>query len=155
MWHSSIFCTVSRALTPHRSTSQRGYTLLEILIVLAIIALVVGIATPLIVQQFTAARGDSAKVQAAALANSVELFFLDVGRYPTAAEGLAALMSPPSGATNWKGPYVTRASSLNDPWGRPYLYTDTATGHPYEISSLGADAQAGGSGANADVNNWQ
>lgn len=122
---------------------------------LAIIALVVGIATPLIIQQFTGARVDSAKIQVGALSNSVELFFLDVGRYPTEQEGLVALTAAPAGLTTWKGPYIQRASSLNDPWGRPYLYTDTAPGFPYQIQTLGADGQAGGTGDNADVTNWE
>src|SRR5690606_6791185 len=96
MWRSRIRRIWKLSPGASRRT-QKGYTLLEILVVLAIIALVVGIATPLVVQQFTGARADSARVGVSALANSVELFFLDVGRYPTEQEGLTALISAPAG----------------------------------------------------------
>lgn len=138
-----------------KAGSQSGYTLIEVLIVLAIVALLIGLATPLLVNQFNSARSDSARMQVSALASSVELFFLDAGRYPTEAEGLDALLTAPGGVTDWNGPYVTKASSLVDPWGNAYIYTDSAPGVPYQVSTLGADGQAGGTGDDADVTNWE
>lgn len=133
---------------------EKGYTLIEVLIVLAIVALLIGLATPLLVNQLQGARSDSARAQVSAIANSVELFFLDADRYPTEAEGLNALVSAPAGVTGWNGPYVSRASSLIDPWGNPYIYTDSTPAGPYQVSSLGADGAVGGTGENADVTNW-
>lgn len=141
-------------ITQFHKDAEKGYTLIEVLIVLAIVALLMGIATPLLVNQFNQARSSSARVQVGALAGSVELFFLDVGRYPTEAEGLGALVSAPGGMSDWNGPYVSRASSLIDPWGQAYLYTDNVPGFPYQIQTLGADTQLGGTNENADITNW-
>jgi len=122
---------------------------------MAIIVLFIGIAAPQLINQFTDARSDSARVGVSSIANSVDMFFVDVGRYPTEAEGLDALITAPSGATGWNGPYISRASSLTDPWGTAYSYALTGTtSQPFTVSTLGSDGTAGGSGEAADITNW-
>ena len=132
-----------------------GYTLLELLVVLAILVLIVGIAAPLVLKQFGNAKTDTAKVQVNALAGNVEFFILDVGRAPTQDEGLGALVKQPSGVTRWRGPYIKKQSQLTDPWGNPYLYRLTSGNSPFEIVSLGADGEEGGEGEDKDVSSQE
>lgn len=100
--------------------------------------------------QFTKAKADTAELQIADLSAGLDLFFLDVGRYPTTDEGLAALRSAPADLTEWNGPYVKKAIP-DDPWGQPYLYESPSGTAPFQLQSLGADRQPGGSDDNADI----
>jgi len=133
------------------SNNDDGYTLLELLVVLVILTLIVGIAGPQILRQFGKAKSDTARIEVNRLVTEVEFFRVDVGRFPTSEEGLSALLSQPENAGGWSGPYLSKASQVNDPWDNPYLYSLSIDGRGVEISSLGADGVAGGTGEDTDV----
>lgn len=137
-----------------RRRRVRGFTLIELLVVLAILTLLAGIVGPRVLSQLGGAKSKTAAVQIADLDKALELFKLDVGRYPTTSEGLQALITQPGSATGWNGPYL-KGSLPNDPWGNAYRYTSPAANGGIEILSLGADNAPGGEGENADVRNMQ
>ena len=145
------------ALTPADTVTvdlrrTRGFTLIELLVVLAILALLAGLVGPKVLNQLGGAKSKTALVQIADLDKSLELFKLDVGRFPTAEEGLGALVArPASVASGWNGPYL-KGGLPSDPWGRPYKYSVRSDGG-IEIASLGADGAVGGDGENADLRN--
>lgn len=131
--------------------SQRGLTLFELLIVLAILAFLAALVAPRVISYLGRAKSDIARTQAANLASSLELFFLDFERYPTLKEGLDALVTAPDDETPWRGPYLKDPSGLIDPWGRPYVYAAVADTGEFEIVSLGRDGAEGGDGEDADI----
>ncbi len=130
---------------------QRGLTLFELLIVLAILAFLATLVAPRVVGYLGRAKSDIARTQAANIASSLELFFLDYGRYPNDSEGLRALIEAPAGATEWRGPYMKEETALIDPWGRAYLYRADAASDAFEVISLGRDGAEGGDGEDADI----
>ena len=133
---------------------QRGLTLVEMLVVLAIMALVVGVVAPRVVEYLGRAKSTTAKLQIENLAAGLDLFRLDMGRYPTQPEGLGALALRPAGAAGWNGPYIKGTGVPNDPWGRPYTYrVPGRDGRPFDLLSLGADGVPGGTGENEDISN--
>ncbi|MBM3601864.1 MAG: type II secretion system protein GspG [Alphaproteobacteria bacterium] len=135
-------------------SDQRGLTLVEMLVVLAILALVVGLVGPRVVDYLGRAKSTTARLQIENLAAGLDLFRLDLGRYPTQQEGLAALVQRPAGAAAWKGPYIKGDGLPNDPWGRPYSYRlPGRDGRPFDLLSLGADGAPGGTGENQDITN--
>jgi general secretion pathway protein G len=130
---------------------QRGFTLVELLLVLVILALIGGLVLPGII-----GRAESAKIKAAAsqidrIAMAVESFYLDTGGTPGS---LAELVEEPGDADGWNGPYVKR-SSLNDPWGREYEFRNPGEHGDFDIVSYGADGQPGGEDNNADITSWE
>lgn len=127
-----------------------GYTLTEMLVVIAIIALIAAVLTPQLMGQMSRSRAKAAQLQLETVASAVELYRTDVGRYPSEAEGLAALLSDP-GSEAWTGPYLKDAKSIVDPWNRPHVYQVDAEGLSFSVSSLGADGKVGGGGANRDL----
>jgi general secretion pathway protein G len=133
---------------------ERGYTLLEVLIVLSIIALVAALVGPRLIAQLDRSKATAARVQMRSLVSALETMRLDIGRYPTAEEGLAALTEAPrdqDGMLRWQGPYL-ETDVPPDPWGRPYLYTPPPTREARpRIVTLGADGQEGGDGITADL----
>lgn len=133
------------------SSKQRGLTLFELLVVLAILAFLATLVAPRVVGYLGRAKSDIARSQAANIAASLELFFLDYGRYPTNEEGLIALVEAPAGSTEWRGPYLKEETALTDPWGRPYLYSPETSAEAFEVASLGRDGAEGGDGEDADI----
>jgi len=134
-----------------RREREAGITLLEIMIVLAIMALVVGLAAPRIIENFGRAKARTAELQMQQIQGSVQLFYIDVGRYPTEAEGLQSLVQPPSGVPDWDGPYLNGDEDTLDPWGRPYFYRYPAEDGSFDIETLGRDGQPGGSAEDSDI----
>lgn len=128
-----------------------GFTLIEMLVVLVIIGLIMGLVGPRVLNYLTDARVKAAGLQIQALSSSLDLFYLDVGRYPSTSEGLAALVRRPSNAESWNGPYLKGGVVPADPWKHDYIYRSPAEGAPYEIMSLGSDGREGGTGSAADV----
>ena len=132
--------------------SSRGFTLIELLVGLAVLTLLAGLRGPRVLNQLGGAKSKTAGVQIADLDKSLELFKLDVGRYPTTEEGLDALVTRPGSANGWTGPYL-KGGVPTDPWGKPYKYANPGPNGGIEILSLGADGAPGGEGENADVRN--
>ncbi len=133
--------------------SDAGFTLLELLVVLGIIALLATIAGPQVLRYLGKARTDTARAQISAVATALELYALDNSTYPPAQVGLGALMQQPPGTTRWKGPYLRSADGLIDPWGRPYQYRFPGKNGQPEIFTLGRDNAPGGVGEDQDVSN--
>lgn len=133
---------------------QGGYTLVELLVVLAILSLLVAIAAPRLISYLGAAKADTAKIQVEKLGTILDLYHLEIGRYPTDQEGLQALVDPPPQLEAWNGPYLKNREALTDPWGRPYVYRAPGQHGDYDLYSLGADGREGGDGENRDVTSW-
>lgn len=128
-----------------------GFTLLELLVVMVIIGLLAGFVAPQYFSQVTKSERKTARAQIAELEKALDHFRLDVGRYPSAEQGLAALQAGPAGEPRWQGPYLRKAVPL-DPWGRAYAYRVPGTdGAEFEIVSFGKDGQPGGTGDAEDI----
>lgn len=129
-----------------------GYTFAELLAVLLILGLVAAIVTPQILGQMERAKVRAARIQAQSIVTSVELMAADIGRLPTAQEGIESLMEAPNNAPGWQGPYLRGEGRIIDPWGRKFTYiSPVSEGAPFAISSLGADGKLGGERGNADI----
>jgi general secretion pathway protein G len=133
--------------------SSAGFSLVEMLVVLTIIALVLGLVGPRVLNYLGESRTKTAKLQIESFGSALDLFFLDAGRYPTTSEGLSALVQRPTGIEIWNGPYVKGGKVPPDPWGNQYQYRSPAEGAPYQIVSYGSDGHEGGTGTAADVSN--
>lgn len=131
-----------------------GFTLLELLVVLIILGMIAAFATPQVMRYLGGARSDAARIHIQTLVSALDLFRLDVGRYPSDQEGLDALVERPSGMDRWNGPYVRRRDMLADPWGRPYSYKVPGEHGEFDVFTLGADNAPGGTGENKDVASW-
>src|SRR5215510_4375322 len=127
------------APAPSRGALSRGFTLLELMVVLLILALLASIAAPQVIKHFRKAKSETAKIQIDVLAASLDFFQVDNGRYPTQEEGLRALIEAPSGLARWDGPYVKKGESLVDPWGHAYAYRVPGQHGEYDLYTLGAD----------------
>ena len=129
----------------------RGFTLLELLVVIVIIGLLAAYVGPKYFAQLGKSEVTVAKAQIEAFEKSLDTYRLDVGRYPSTEEGLGALLvAPPAAGTRWNGPYLKKAVPL-DPWGHAYQYRAPGSKGEYDIVSMGKDGQPGGSGENADI----
>ena len=136
-----------------RNEGNAGYTLMELLVVLGIIALLVALVAPQVLRYLGDARSGTARAQIKNIESALELYYLDTGTYPNSQTGLAALIKPPPDELNWKGPYMKQESGLLDPWKKPYIYSSPGKAAAYEVSSLGRDGQTGGTGEDADIVN--
>ncbi len=132
---------------------MQGFTLVELLVVLAILTLLAGLVGPRVLGQLGGAKAKSAAVQIADFDKALELYKLDVGRFPTKDEGLDALNKKPANANGWNGPYLKGTGIPSDPWGNPYRYANPGPNGGIEILSLGGDGAPGGDGENADIRN--
>ena len=134
-----------------RRRRQAGFTLVELLVVLIILGLIAAFAAPRVIKFVGGAKTDSAKIQIERLSGVLDLYRLQVGRYPSEDEGLNALMEQPADAPDWEGPYLKKADALNDPWRRPYTYRFPGEHGDYDLYSLGADGEDGGGGENQNL----
>jgi general secretion pathway protein G len=134
--------------------AERGYTLVEILVVITIIGLIVALVGPRVLNYLGESKVKTAKIQIQSFASALDLFYLDTGRYPLSSEGLSALVQRSGGLTTWNGPYLKGGNVPNDPWGKAYAYRSPGEHGPYDIISFGADGQEGGTGTAADINSW-
>lgn len=133
---------------------ERGFTLLELLVVLAIMGLLAAIVGPQVIRYLGTSKSKTAAVQVKNVAAAAELFRLDAGRYPTPEEGLDALVTAPVSVPAWNGPYLPQATALLDPWGKPYRFLSPGKRGEIDVFTLGADGAEGGTGEAADVGNW-
>ena len=148
----SLFRSV-RTVCVRSAAHQAGFTLVEMLVVLTIIALILGLVGPRVLNYLSESRVKTAKLQIESFGSALDLFYLDSGRYPTTSEGLNALVQRPTGIEVWNGPYVKGGKLPSDPWGHPYQYRSPVESAPYEIVSYGADGHEGGTGTAADISN--
>ena len=130
---------------------ERGFTLVEMLVVITIIGLIMGLIGPRVLNYLGESKVKAAKIQLQSFSGALDLFYLDVGRYPSTSEGLAALARRPPGVTAWNGPYLKGGAVPNDPWNGPYVYRAPGEHGAYDIISYGSDSQEGGSGTAADI----
>lgn len=137
-----------------RTPREGGFTLLELLVVLAIMGLLAAIVGPQVIKYLGTSRSQTAKVQVKNVATALELFRLDAGRYPTPEEGLQALVTAPPSVTAWNGPYLPQATALTDPWARPYRFQAPGKHGEVDVWTLGSDNAEGGAGEAKDVGNW-
>ena|SRR5579872_192340 len=145
------------ALARHRraKASRAGFTLIEMLVVLVIIGLIMALVGPRVLSYLTDARTKAARLQIESFSNSLDLYYLDVGRYPTTQEGLTALVKRPVGVDVWNGPYLKGGAVPADPWRNAYVYASPGAHGAYDLQSYGSDGREGGEGAAADISNWQ
>ncbi len=139
--------------TPRRHRREAGFTMVELLVVLAILALIATFAATNVFNILGGAKSDAAEIQIGRLSSVLDLYLVDTGGYPTTEEGLAALVRKPPNAGKWNGPYLKNETALTDPWGNPYLYREPGDNGPYDIISLGSDGQEGGEGDAKDITN--
>ncbi len=134
-----------------RRNGQRGFTLVELLLVLVILALIAGLVLPGIIGKAESAKAKAASSQISRISMSVESFYLDTGSTPDSIEDL---VNEPAGVSGWNGPYI-KNSLLKDPWGRPYQFRAPGEHGDFDIWSFGADGQQGGEKNNADITSWE
>jgi general secretion pathway protein G len=135
-------------------TRHRGFTLVELLVVLLILGLLAGLVGPRVLKYLGGAKSDTAQLQIEELGAGLDLFHLEVGRYPTSDEGLVALSQEPAGVNNWNGPYLKKKDIPVDPCGNAYHYRSPGENGDFDLYSLGRDNTDGGEGEDADVVSW-
>ncbi len=136
------------------SIGQGGFTLMELLVVLAILGLLMSLVGPRVLNQLGGAKTKTAAIQVKDLEQALEMYKLDVGRFPSTSEGLVALVEKPSSAVGWNGPYLKSDVPL-DPWNREYLYKYPGEKGEVDIFSYGQNGSPGGEGEDSDVGNWK
>lgn len=144
---------VSLARSSDVAWRQRGFTLLELLVVIVIIGLLAGLVGPRYFDQLGKSNTKIARAQIDALEKALDQYRLDVGAYPTSEQGLQALYFKPNNVERWQGPYLKKPAPP-DPWGRPYGYKSPGEHGDYDLVSFGADGKPGGSGEASDVTSW-
>ncbi|MGH7063386.1 MAG: type II secretion system major pseudopilin GspG [Stellaceae bacterium] len=134
---------------------EAGFTLLELLVVLAILGLLIGLVAPAALRQLGSAKIKIAHQSIERLASVLDIYKLDIGSYPTTEQGLQALLDRPSGVTHWSGPYLKGEKVPEDPWGHPYVYRmpSERPGHDYDLYSLGPTGQATGTAKSEQIVN--
>ena len=133
---------------------QRGFSLMELLVVLVIVGLLASLVGPTLYKRVNPAKQSVARAQIENYTQALDQFFIDVGRYPTTSETLAVLRNNTATIKNWNGPYLKKELP-DDPWGGKYIYRSPGKNGPFDIISYGADAKEGGEGENLDINSWE
>lgn len=138
----------------NRERPTRGFTLLELLVVLVVLGLLASLVAPKYFKQLGKSEAKTARAQIEGISKALDLYRLDIGKFPTTEQGLAVLTVKPANEPKWNGPYLQKEVPL-DPWGRPYIYKSPGDHGDYDVSTLGKDGVPGGEDENADIGNWQ
>ena len=138
-----------------KQNTQTGFSLIELLVVLTIIALLGAVIGPQLIGNLSDAKSDTTKIQIEDFGAALDLFYLDNGRYPTTEEGLRALIFAPADLGAWDGPYLKKNTIPQDAWGNDYRYEAPGTNGLYDLYSYGADNAAGGADENRDLVSWE
>jgi general secretion pathway protein G len=138
----------------NRNNREDGFTLVELLVVLGIIALLAAVVAPQVIRYVSDARVETAKVQLKNIESALELYYLDAKQYPTTEQGLDALVSAPAGVEDWQGPYIKLKKGIVDPWGQTFSYKQPGEHGALDLFTLGRDKAAGGEGENKDIVSW-
>ncbi len=139
----------------YKNRKETGFTLLELLVVLGIIAMLAGIVGPQVMKHMGESKVKAARVQIEDLSATLDMYKLDLGNYPTTEEGLKALIESPDSAKRWNGPYLQKSKIPLDPWQNEYKYVFPGEHGKFDLISLGADAREGGEGEDKDINSWE
>ncbi|MCX7109291.1 MAG: type II secretion system major pseudopilin GspG [Proteobacteria bacterium] len=139
----------------HLSRTAHGFTLIELLVVLAILGLLAGLVGPQLIKHLGESKAKTARLQVEELSSTLDMYKLDVGRYPTTDEGLNALIEAPGTAKVWNGPYLKKKKVPLDPWNNPYHYTAPGQHGKFDLWTLGADNGEGGDGEDSDIASWE
>ena len=142
--------TINTSRRRRSRKAEAGFTLVEMLVVITIIGMIMALVGPRVLNYLSESKAKAAKIQIESFSSALDLYYLDLGRYPTTNEGLAALTRA-NNQPGWNGPYLRGGVVPNDPWGHGYVYRSPGERAPYEIISLGSDGQEGGSGTAADI----
>jgi general secretion pathway protein G len=138
-----------------KNNAQTGFTLLELLVVLGIIAMLAGIVGPQVMKHMGESKTKAAKVQIEDLGSTLDMYKLDLGTYPGSEEGLKALIASPDNAARWNGPYLRKSKIPLDPWQHEYHYASPGEHGKFDLFSLGADGKDGGEGEDQDIVSWE
>lgn len=145
---------MKKVMKNRRKKAEQGFTLLEMLVVLGIIAMLAGLVGPQVMKQLGGAKSKTAKVQIEDLSATLDMYRLDMGKYPTTEQGLQALVERPDDAKRWNGPYLSKNKVPQDPWGTDYKYESPGEKGKFDLYSFGADGQEGGEGEDQDLASW-
>lgn len=135
--------------------ANRGFSIIELLVVLVILGLLGGIVGPKVLNKLGKARSDTAFLQVEDFAAALDVYMLEVGKYPTSEQGLEALISAPADVANWNGPYLRKSTVPKDPWGNDYHYKSPGDNGDFDLYSYGADNAPGGEKDNRDIVSWE
>jgi general secretion pathway protein G len=143
-----------RRQAARRRRREAGMTLLELLVVITVLGLLTAAVGTVALNYLGRAKTETTQLRINQVESGLDLFRLDMGRYPTDAEGLQALVQAPANAEKWQGPYLKKAEAIEDAWGNPFLYASPGQHGEVDIYSLGADQADGGDGEDQDVTSW-
>ncbi len=144
---------LKRKRSRRKPTGMRGFSLIELIVVLVILGLLATVVGPRVMDRLSQGKAEIAKLQISELEGALGLFRFDVGRYPNTAESLSALIENP-GMENWSGPYLSKLTLPADPWRRDYEYRSPGQHGDFDLWSLGADGVEGGDADSADITSW-
>lgn len=144
-----------RSVKTAGSLHQRGFTLLELLVVLGIIAMLAGIVGPQVMKHMGESKTKAAKVQIEDLSAALDMYKLDLGTYPSTEQGLKSLIESPDSAKRWNGPYLRKTKMPLDPWQQEYHYVSPGEHGKFDLYTLGADSKEGGEGEDQDIVSWE